>query len=113
MKQPNLFEMGTEDQRPTDFAPAQAHSPTSIEAARAIEPDAESLGREVLAFIRKRGEAGATDDDLMELLAPIVGYQGPTLRPRRIKLMKDGLVRDSGRTRETKSGRSAVVWVAV
>lgn len=34
-------------------------------------------------------------------------------RPRRVELVRDGLVVDSGRTRLTQSGRRATVWVAV
>ena len=43
----------------------------------------------------------------------ILGMPGKTQRPRRIELVQQGLVRDSGQTRRLPSGRSAVKWEAV
>lgn len=100
--QPDLFA----DYNPEP--PCQAHSPTSREAAVAIEPRSETLRRAVLEFIRSRGETGATDEECQEGLA----MNPSTQRPRRIELQQAGLVHDSGRTRLTKSGRKAVVWVS-
>jgi hypothetical protein len=62
----------------------------------------------VLWYIRQCGEKGATDDQCQRWL----DMNPSTQRPRRIKLVSDGLVRDSGRKRETASGAMAVVWVA-
>lgn len=87
--------------------PSQAHSPTSQEAAEAIQPRAETLRRAVLDYLRSRGEEGATDEETQEALA----MSGSTQRPRRCELQEMGLVVDSGRTRPTRSGRAAVVWV--
>lgn len=42
----------------------------------------------------------------------IVHFETPDARPRRIGLTDAGVVRDSGRTRETRKGNPAVVWVA-
>lgn len=86
--------------------PAQAHSPTSIEAAERIAPDALTLRDLVLAEIIRRG--GATDEEIAGELA----LNPSTSRPRRIELVEAGLVRDSGQTRKTASGRAAVVWIA-
>jgi hypothetical protein len=49
---------------------------------------------------------GGTDEELQDAL----GMNPNTQRPRRIELVERGLVRDSGRTRKTKSGRRATVW---
>lgn len=89
-------------------APFQAHSPTSADAATEIQPRTETLRRAVLAFLQQRGDEGASDEEIQEALA----MNPSTQRPRRIELVTMGLVRDSGRTRPTRSGRAAVVWVA-
>lgn len=101
--QPDLFA----DYRPDP--PCQAHSETSRAAAEAIEPAAETLRRRVLDFLRGVADLGATDED-MQL---IMKMNPSTQRPRRIELVEMGLVLDSGRTRPTRSGRKAVVWVIV
>lgn len=94
----------------TDYAPpCQAHSPTSRDAAQAIEPRTETLRRAVLDYIRRCGDEGATDEQVQDALA----MSGSTQRPRRVELQEMGLVIDSGKTRPTKSGRKAVVWVPV
>jgi hypothetical protein len=88
--------------------PAQRHSATSVEAAEAIEPKVGTLRRAVLQFIRQRGSDGATDEEIQLAL----NWNPSTQRPRRVELCNLGLVRDSGRTRLTKAGRKAVVWIA-
>jgi hypothetical protein len=88
--------------------PAQRHSPTSVEAAAQIAPRAGTLRSVVLRALAAAGADGMTDEELQDRLA-----MGPsTQRPRRVELVQAGLVRDSGRTRSTRSGRQAVVWVA-
>ena len=91
-----------------DDPPAQRHSETSVEAAEAIAPAAATLRLLVLAVLRKAGADGMTDEEMLAA----TGLQPSTGRPRRIELMQAGHVRDSGRKRETKSGRRAVVWIA-
>jgi len=98
---PSLFD---DDPAP----PAQAHSPTSRAAADGIAPVSGELRRRVYEHLVGRGEDGATDEEMQGALA----MGASTQRPRRIELVELGLVKDSGRTRRTKSGRSAVVWVA-
>jgi hypothetical protein len=101
-----------EDQQGTfeyeDGAPYQWHSETSREAAEAIEPDAATLRGQVLAYIRKCGERGATDDELQVAL----GMNPSTERPRRIELWRRDRIWRNGEKRPTRSGRQAVVWVA-
>ena len=88
--------------------PAQAHSPTSRAAAKAIKPTRFSLRAAVLNHIWLCGDHGATDEEIQIHMS----MNPSTQRPRRVELVRAGLVSDSGRTRETQSGRKAVVWVA-
>lgn len=87
-------------------APFQAHSQTSRAAAREIAPKAGTLRAKVLEAIRSRG--GATAEELEVALE----LGGSTVRPRVVELVRAGLVRDSGATRRTRSGRAATVWEA-
>lgn len=89
--------------------PYQSHSATSAEAAHAIEPRTETLRKAVLDLLRKWGDAGGTDEEVHEYH----GGNPGTYRARRVELVEMGLVRDSGRTRPTRSGRQAVVWIAI
>lgn len=87
--------------------PHQRHSATSKAAAVTIKPKLNPLQSEVLSCIRIL--SGATDAEIQAHL-----HMDPsTQRPRRVELVAKGLVRDSGRTRATPSGRQAVVWEAV
>ena len=98
----------TQSQFRFDRLPAQMHSPTSIAAAEAVEPNAGTQRAKVLARLRWIAQ-GLTDEELQEQIP----MAASTERPRRIELVQRGLVRDSGRTRKTRSGRQAVVWEAV
>lgn len=99
------FQLGLFD-RP---APAQGHSTTSQVAAMEIEPRAGTLRGFVLAYLRGKGSTGATDEQIQEDL----NMNPSTQRPRRIELVAADLVRDSGMTRTTRSGRGASVWLAI
>lgn len=88
--------------------PAQKHSETSVAASESMEPRAGTLRAKVLAHVRSKGNEGATDEEMQWALA----MNPSTQRPRRIELEKARLVKDSHRTRLTRSGRAAVVWVA-
>ena len=102
MTQPDLFVE----------APWQRHSATSLAAAEAIQPRLNGLQQSVMRTIRAASKHasfnGATDEEIGDWL----GLGGNTVRPRRRELQLAGLIRDSGRTRATASGRQAVVWVA-
>ena len=80
---------------------------TRRDALRAIEPAAATLRASVLAYVRQRGAQGATDAEIQTAL----GMSGDTERPRRQELERGGHIEASPRTRETASGRQAVVWV--
>lgn len=90
------------------FAPYQRHSATSLEAARDIAGKAGTLRRLVYEYLCRRGEHGATDEQIQRDL----GLDGSTERPRRVRLVELGLVEAAPHTRATRSGRQATVWVA-
>ena len=90
-------------------APFERHSPTSFDAAKLIEPKAGTLRKKLLDELRHFPRSGLTDQEMQEL----TNMDPSTQRPRRIELAKAGLIEDSGRTRQTVSGRQAVIWVAV
>lgn len=89
--------------------PYQKHSETSRAAAEAIKPGLNALQQKVLNIIRLEPSWGATDEEIQMM----ANMNPSTQRPRRIELMNKGLIRDSGKTRATKSGRRAVVWVVM
>lgn len=95
-----------------DFTPApapyQRHSRTSRAAAASIEPKTGTKRAIVLAFLRGRGPAGATDDEMQREIP----MGANTQRPRRVELLAARLIRDSGNERNTAGGDAAVVWVA-
>lgn len=87
-----------------DAAPYVPGSPTSEAAAESIKPHTCRLRMEVLRTITATG--GLTD----EIGSSYSGIAANTWRPRRRELQVLGMIRDSGETRPTKSGRKAVVW---
>jgi predicted ArsR family transcriptional regulator len=74
-------------------------------AADAIGASLNALQRSVVSFLRTRGDHGATDEEIA------VGLQmnPSTARPRRIELVRRGLVVEAG-TRKAMSGRYATAW---
>lgn len=76
MSQPSLF----------DAPPRQRHSATSCAAAEAITPHLSRLQQRVLEFIRERGPL--TDNEGIAWS----GIGASTYRPRRIELVRKGLV---------------------
>lgn len=78
---------------------------TSRVAAQSVRtPSARLAVLEVLA-IADRG--GLTDEEIQGLS----GIRPDTARARRVELVRDGWVEDSGRTRPTETGNAATVWV--
>ena len=86
-------------------------SETSLEAAIAAEPNAGTQRRRVLDILRayRQTQIGGLTDHQMQVW---LGMNPSTQRPRRVELVKQGFVVDSGKTRLTPSGKRAVVWVA-
>jgi hypothetical protein len=90
--------------------PAKAHrggtKPTSAAAYDSIKPSITESQQRVLDRLKERA---LTDHELSESLQ----MNPSTLRPRRGELLAMGLIRDSGETRQTGSGRAAIVWEVV
>ena len=89
-------------------APAQRHSRTSLDAAKAVEPGAGTDRMRVLMALRDAGSRGMTDEELQDAL----GLAGSSERPRRCELLDAGLIWQSIETRATRSGRQATIWRA-
>lgn len=91
-------------------SPAHNSTPTSRAAAERIEPTAGTLRAVVLEYVRNCGEIGATDEEMQIALE----MNPSTQRPRRQELEKMGFIRRMDRfTRPTRSGRSAVIFIAM
>jgi hypothetical protein len=67
-----------------------------------------TLRLRVLALIREAGERGLTDEEVQITF----GCPPSSNRPRRIELLREGRVKDSGRRRPNPEGRLVPVWVA-
>lgn len=87
--------------------PFQGHSVTSREAAKSIAKSSQTFKSMVHSFIKTSGDYGCTDEEIQTSLE----MNPSTQRPRRVDLVRDGVVEDSGKQRKTRSGRNAVVWV--
>ena len=80
-------------------------SETSRAAADSIKLHVVGDRERVLAYLQLMGSRGATDQELQEAL----DIAESTERPRRVSLVDDGLVIDSGATRDTRAERKATV----
>ena len=89
-----------------DSIPYQSHSLPSLEAALGIAGNAGTLRR--LVYDRLIEHGPATDREMQHHL----GMAGSTQRPRRVRLVELGLVRDSGKKRRHE-GRASTVWEVV
>ena len=85
-----------------------AAAETQRRAAESVYPATGTWRRRVLNAIVAAGLRGATDEELQQAL----GMNPSTERPRRVELVEQGWIEDSGRRRPTRSGRFAVVWVS-
>ncbi len=91
------------------FPPHERHSDTSRAAAGSILSASKSMRARVYRMIVERGEFGVTDDEIESAL----GLRHQTASARRRELVIAKLIEDSGRTRATRSGRKATVWVLI
>lgn len=91
-----------------EMPPFQHAVETSRKAAVAIRSKSATLRERVLLVIANQGAYGCTDGEGCERSE----INPSTWRPRRIELLEQGRIRDSGRTRATASGRQSTVWVA-
>jgi len=88
-------------------APSARGSVTSAQAADSLGPATlNAMQRRVLELLRENPH-GLTDEEMQTRL----GMNPSTQRPRRIELVRRGLVVEAG-TRRTTSGRMASVWQA-
>jgi len=62
----------------------------------------------VYQFIVDKQELGATDQEMQKALS----MPGDTLRPTRLSLLKDGLIYDSGKTRQNDNKNDCIVWLS-
>ncbi|MCH9681565.1 MAG: hypothetical protein K0V04_09040 [Deltaproteobacteria bacterium] len=83
--------------------PVAREQPTSVTAGRRIRLPAKTFRGRVLAALR---EGPKTDDEL----CVATGLRDNSVRPRRIELVREGLVENSGHVRPTRSGNAAIVW---
>lgn len=88
--------------------PTQRGRETSADAAKAIEPNVETLRGMVYADIKRAGKVGLTCYEIVTRRNML--HQ--TISPRITELSGKGWLRDSGKRRRTKTGREAIVWVA-
>lgn len=90
-----------------EHAPFVAGSVTSAASAQEIKPAIRDMRERVYAALATRPSDGMTDEEG----ADATDLGGSTYRPRRIELIAEGRVEDSGMRRKTKSGRRATVWI--
>jgi hypothetical protein len=97
---------GDDDQ---DQPPVVRGSDTSKDAGASMLGQAPVLRARVLALIAAAGASGHTCDEIEQLMR----MRHQTASARICELRDRNQVRDSGLRRKTRSGRRAVVWVAV
>lgn len=97
----------TDPSTPTSAA-HHRHNPrdTEVLAAQLVTPKAGTLRLKALAAFRTAGSAGLTDQEL----ADVTGLYLYTVAPRRVELVRQGWLSDTGERRTTARGRAAVVW---
>lgn len=88
--------------------PPHNHTDTSQAAAAQVAPRAGTTRHHILVLIRDSGGDGRTIDEI----DAITDLGSGTVCPRVNELSKGGLIRDSGRRRNTRKGSPAKVWVA-
>lgn len=85
---------------------------TSLAAADRISklPKTKRDEAALLDWLEGRGPYGATDDEIKARF----GWDGDYERPRRWRLVKNGLVcKSNGPKRDTKDGNPAIVWIKI
>jgi hypothetical protein len=82
---------------------------TSQKAARRALGRSGSQRNAIYEEIKSRGSDGMTCDEICDCLQMLVQSATPAINT----LANDGWLEDSGRRRNTRSGREAIVWVAI
>ena len=90
-------------------APGHNGTDTAIAAAEAMEPHCARLQRLALKAIRNAGALGLTAEELADRL----GLERIVIAPRTSELRMKNLIRDGGQRRSNRSGKCAIVWIAV
>ncbi len=86
---------------------AVVRSATSEAAARAVEPVRGRIAETVYLAIQA-SSAGLTAQEVEEA----TGFEGNTVRPRLTELWEAQRIEKTTRTRRTRSGKQAQIWVA-
>lgn len=81
--------------------------PTSLAAFHSLNEWSGTQRERIYAHIVNAGIFGATDEEGEVAL----GIKCQSYTPRRGELARDKRIVDSGRTRQTTSGREAIVWI--
>lgn len=81
---------------------------TSLAAYEKSRPKFGSNKARVYQIILDKQEFGATDQELQKAL----NMSGDTLRPARLSLLKNGLIYDSGKTRQNENGNDCIIWLS-
>lgn len=82
---------------------------TERAAAAAVAPNSGTQRGRIYLALRRAGAAGLTDWEIVEGL----GILRSSVCGRRNELLRDDLIKDSGRRRVERTGHKAIVWVAV
>ncbi len=85
----------------------QGQSSSSRIAAERVRPRSGTQRAKVLHLLMYEGPM--TDEEMQERLV----MSANTQRPRRVELVQQGWVRDSGLRRPTSTGQDAVVWTFI
>lgn len=95
-------------EEPKTYAPRGAH-PTEVEAAKVAKLRA---GSDRFRLAELLGRLGPMTTDEMSVLMTEYGRPDrPNMYATRIlSLVEDGYVEDSGETRKTRTGSSAIIW---
>lgn len=91
----------------TTMPPWQRHSSTSRDAALSVYHQRGPMAQKVYDTIRSHQPV--TD----ERIADLTGMNPSTVRPRRVELLKAGLIRKAALKGRTRSGRAADQWETV
>jgi len=89
--------------QPTTGLARHDHPDTSHAAAASVS----GKNRQRVFLVVQARVLGATDEEIQVA----TGINPNSQRPRRVELVDRGYIKDSGRRRKTRSGRSAIVWV--
>ena len=90
--------------------PYVSGSETSRAAAVSMRDHVGDQALQVFAAFKARGVRGATCDEVEEITG--LPHQSASARVNWLKDSKRSWIIDSGKTRATRSGRQATVWVA-